>query len=324
MIKNYIKDKFLEEIIVLIMIGMFSSVLFLYDINLEPILYSSGLVILFLIIISFIDFKRYKNKHNELKFIEENLELKNIEIKQTLIDRDYLAIIEKLYKENTKLKTKLDLDKSEMIDYYTLWAHQIKNPIAGINLILQNSNSEDKGDLLEEIFKVEEYVGMVLGYLRFVDGESDLIIREESLDRILKNSIKKYSKLFIRKKLALEYKECDLTIITDEKWLSFGIEQILSNSIKYTKKGKISIYVKDNTIYIKDTGIGIKEEDLPRIFQKGFTGYNGRMDKKSTGIGLYLSKKIFEKLGYKLDVESKENVGTTVKIKLNMDIMLDY
>ena len=324
MIKNYIKDKFLEGIIILIMIAMFSSVLFLYDINLEPILYSSGLVILFLIIISFIDFKRYKNKHNELKFIEENLELKNIEIKQTLIYRDYLAIIEKLYKENTKLKTKLDLDKSEMIDYYTLWAHQIKNPIAGINLILQNSNSEEKGDLLEEIFKVEEYVGMVLGYLRFVDGESDLIIREESLDRILKNSIKKYSKLFIRKKLALEYKECDLNIITDEKWLSFGIEQILSNSIKYTKKGKISIYVKDNTIYIKDTGIGIKEEDLPRIFQKGFTGYNGRMDKKSTGIGLYLSKKIFEKLGYKLEVESKENVGTTVKIKLNMDIMLDY
>lgn len=324
MIKNYIQDKFLEGIIILIVTVIFSIVLFLYDINLEPILYAIGLVILFLVIISYIDFKRYKNKHNELKFIEENLELKNIEAKQTLIDRDYLAIIEKLYRENSKLKTKLDLNKSEMIDYYTLWVHQIKNPIAGINLILQNSNSEEKGDLLEEIFRVEEYVGMVLGYLRFANGESDLIIKEESLDKILKNSIKKYSKLFIRKKLALEYKECDLKIITDEKWLSFGIEQILSNSIKYTKKGKISIYVKDNTIYIRDTGIGIKEEDLPRIFQKGFTGYNGRMDKKSTGIGLYLSKKIFEKLGYKLEVESKENVGTTVKIKLNMDIMLDY
>lgn len=324
MIKNYIHDKLREVIIILAIIITFSIVLYLYDVSLEPILYASGLIILFVAIFCFIDFKRYKNKHNELKFIEENLELKNIEIKKTLIERDYLAIIEKLYNENKKLKTKLDFDKSEMIDYYTLWVHQIKNPIAGINLILQNSNSEDRLDLLEEIFKVEEYVGMVLGYLRFADGESDLIIKEENLDRILKNAIKKYSKLFIRKKLILEYKECDFKIITDEKWLSFGIEQIISNSIKYTKKGKISIFVKDNTIYIQDTGIGIKEEDLPRIFQKGFTGYNGRMNKKSTGIGLYLSKKIFEKLGYNLEVYSKENIGTTVKIKLNVDIMLDY
>lgn len=324
MIKSYIKDRRKELFKVLSILFVYVIILFLYNIELEPVLYGGVLSFIILFILWQLDFKKYCNKHKELQEIKENIEIKKEVSIDSLIEEDYLSIIRELYKENKGLKTKLDFEKSEMIDYYTLWVHQIKNPLAGINLILQNSKSEDKEDLLEEIFKVEEYVGMVLGYLRLADGESDLVIKEENLNKILKSSIKKYSKLFIRKKIELFYGEPELSIITDEKWFSFAVEQIISNSIKYTRKGKISIYVNRNILHIEDTGIGIKEEDLPRIFEKGFTGYNGRMNKKSTGIGLYLTKKIIEKLGYKLEIESKINEGTKVKIILNKDILLDY
>lgn len=324
MIKSYIKDKRNEILRLVMMIIVYLLILNLYNISLEPILYGSVLVFLILIMLCVLDFKKYCNKHNSLKIVKENFDIEKKIQSDNLIEEDYLNIIKELNKENKKLKTKLDLEKSEMIDYYTLWVHQVKNPIAGINLILQNSDSKDKDDLLEEVFKVEEYVKMVLGYLRFTDGESDLIIKEEDLNKILKESIKKYSKLFIRKKIKLSYIESNIKIITDEKWLSFAVEQIISNSLKYTKQGNISIYVKENVVCIEDTGVGIKEEDLPRIFEKGFTGYNGRMEKKSTGIGLYLTKNIIQKLGYKLEIESKINEGTKVKIILNRDILLDY
>ncbi len=202
-----------------------------------------------------------------------------------------------------------------------MWAHQIKTPIAAMRLILQSEEKDCNDELLEQLFRTEQYVEMVLQYLRMTSDSSDLLIRRYSLDSIVKQAVKKYAKSFIRQKIKLNYEDLNVGVITDEKWLCFVIEQLLSNALKYTQSGSISIYMDDflpETLVIEDTGIGIQEEDLPRVFEKGFTGYNGRADKKSTGIGLFLCKKILKKLSHTISIESTLGKGTKVKIGLDM------
>ena len=170
-----------------------------------------------------------------------------------------------------------------------------------------------------ELIKIEQYVEMVLDYLRAGKMSSDLLIEEYSLDKIIRQAIRKYARMFILKKISLEYTEIPVKVLTDEKWLVFVLEQIISNALKYTHKGKIAIYMEEReekTLVIEDTGIGIRSEDIPRVFQRGFTGYNGRQDKKSTGIGLYLSKQILEKLHHRIRIESQVEIGTRVCIDL--------
>ena len=153
------------------------------------------------------------------------------------------------------------------------------------------------------------------------------MIKRYPLDDIVKQAIRKYAKSFIRKKIRLNYKDLNFNVLTDEKWLVFVVEQLLSNALKYTNEGHISIYLDDhlpNTLVIADTGIGIEQEDLPRVFEKGFTGYIGRTDKKSTGIGLYLCKQILNKLSHTITIESQVGKGTKVKIGLDViDIAKD-
>lgn len=173
---------------------------------------------------------------------------------------------------------------------------------------------ELKKESESELFKIEQYVEMVLQYLRLNSSINDFVLKEYVLDDILRQAVHKYAPMFIRKKLTLNYEPIETKVVTDEKWLVFVIEQILSNAIKYTKTGSISIYEEAGMLVIEDTGIGILEEDLPRIFENGYTGYNGRSDKKASGIGLYLCRQIFKKLGHKLSVESEAGKGTKVKI----------
>lgn len=159
---------------------------------------------------------------------------------------------------------------------------------------------------------------MVLSYLRLDGGSNDFVLREYNLEPIVRQAVRKYAPLFIRKKISLELGSLPCRVLTDEKWLCFVIEQLLSNALKYTSKGKISIYMADETtLVIEDTGIGIAPEDLPRICEKGYTGYNGRTDKKATGIGLYLCKRILTKLSHTLTIRSEVGKGTTVLLGLD-------
>lgn len=205
-------------------------------------------------------------------------------------------------------------------DYYSMWTHQIKTPIAAVKLLLESSRKEDKNDFLlrEELFKIEQYVEMALAYQRLESISSDLVVQEYDLYALLKQAVKKYSVLFINKGLTLQLDEQQVTVLTDEKWFVFCIEQFLSNSIKYTNSGRISLWSKveeDEThLFIEDTGIGIHSEDLPRIFERGFTGYNGRLDKRSTGIGLYLCKRVLDHLGISVKVVSQTGQGTRVEL----------
>ncbi len=203
-------------------------------------------------------------------------------------------------------------------DYYLMWTHQIKTPIAAMKLLLENGEERDKNSfyMREELFKIEQYVEMVLTFQRLESLSSDLVLREYDLYEILKQTVKNFSVLFINKGLSLELQEMQFRVLSDEKWLGFCVGQLISNSVKYTKHGCITIQAKEEMerviLCVEDTGIGIRSEDLPRIFERGFTGCNGRMDEKSTGIGLYLCHRIFEHLGITIRVESAVDRGTKI------------
>ena len=186
-------------------------------------------------------------------------------------------------------------------------------------VLLQQEDTPINRELTGELFRVEQYVEMALCYVRLGEGASDLVIKEYPLDDMIRKAIRKYAGQLIRRKLRVIYEGTDICVLTDEKWLVFIIEQLLSNAVKYTVSGNVTITVdrEKKQLSISDTGIGISPEDLPRIFEKGYTGYNGRLDKKSTGIGLYLCRTAADKLGHKLTAQSTVGKGSSFTIDLS-------
>ena len=206
-------------------------------------------------------------------------------------------------------------------DYYMMWTHQIKTPISALKLLLENNTDCRDGFLMrEELFKIEQYVEMVLTYQRLDDMASDLVLQEYEIAPLIRQAVRKYSVLFINKGLSAEVPDTNARVVTDEKWFSFCLEQLLSNSIKYTCSGGIRFLAEEGEreicLTVEDTGIGIRAEDLPRIFEKGFTGYNGRLDKRSTGIGLYLCRQVLGHLGIKIRAESQVGCGTRMRLTI--------
>jgi len=240
-------------------------------------------------------------------------------------ERYLLGIIERLIKEYSENISLWDQKNTELMDYYTLWTHQIKTPIAALHLLHQEQmNSLDIEDPLrstlkssqQELFKIERYVESVIQFTQLESSSSQFRFEQVELDAVIRQAAKKYALLFNHLKLTLTYEPIHISVLSDAKWLLFVIEQILSNALKYTPNGHITIFwdTQTESLIIQDTGIGIQAEDLPRVFEKGFTGYNGLMDKKSTGIGLYLSKKIIKKLGHTIHITSQVGKGTSVSI----------
>ena len=316
-IKQYIKVLLLFIVFAFVFCIVFS----LYNLETEAIYYSIILCAFIGLIYICINFINYYKKHIQLYKLQNeiSISLENLLSPKTLMEEDYTNLILTLNKEYKTYISKSDIAKSDMIDYYTMWVHQIKTPISAMKLLIQTSESEISSDLSSELFKIEQYVEMVLSYIRLGSNENDFVIKEYDLDNIVRQAIRKYAPLFIRKKINLDFQPTTYKVLTDEKWLVFVIEQLLSNAIKYTNKGKISIYSLENKkLVIEDTGIGISKEDIPRIFDKGFTGYNGRTDKKATGLGLYLCKNILDKLSHKISIESEVGVKTKVILDLSM------
>ncbi|MDD6000125.1 MAG: ATP-binding protein [Lachnospiraceae bacterium] len=210
-------------------------------------------------------------------------------------------------------------------DFFALWAHQIKTPIAALTVLLQEEDL-DIAASRQELLKIEGYVEMALGYTRYENMGNDLVLESQPLDQLVKNVVKKYSTMFIYKHLSVQLDHLEYHVLTDEKWFSFVLEQLLSNALKYTTQGGIHIYGEEDSdglcVIVQDTGIGIRKEDLPRVFEKGFTGYNGRVDQKASGLGLYLCKGICTKLGHRLSIESELEKGTRVMIRLQQDRLL--
>ncbi|MDE5818201.1 MAG: sensor histidine kinase [Lachnospiraceae bacterium] len=273
------------------------------------------------LVIMVTDYVSYRRRclHLEGMLEEISLSIEHLPEPQDGICEAYDGLIRRLFAEKNRIETHWKMSHTDRMEYYTTWVHQIKTPIAAMRLKLGEQDDKETLALSTDLSRIEQYVEMVLCYLRLDAGTTDYCFAYCDLDDILRQAIRRFANFFIGKKLRLVYELVHYQVLTDEKWLLFVIEQVLSNALKYTKEGQISIELKEEVLIIKDTGIGIAAEDLPRIFEKGYTGFNGRRDKKASGIGLYLCKRITTNLGHRIWANSVLGEGTAVCINLHRD-----
>lgn len=314
----YLKERKIQIFVFILFCIIFLCAFLLYDLPAGAVVYPAIVCTCIGVFIMAVDYSKAKRKHKLLSDIADMRAELIDKLPQSVTqdDEDYQKIIENLKKEIKINESTFNEKYADMVDYYTVWAHQIKTPIASMRLTLEGEDSTLSRTISDDLFRIEQYVEMVLCYLRLDSDSSDYVIATYSLDKILKQAFRRFSGSFISKKLKLTYEETGRTVLTDEKWLLFVIEQILSNAVKYTSEGgEISVFCEDEGIIcIKDNGIGIAPEDMPRIFERGYTGLNGRTDKKASGLGLYLCRRICENLNHRIWAESCS--GTAVYIDL--------
>lgn len=290
----------------------------LYHISPEAVLYPALLCALSGCIALAVDFTRVKRRHERLTRIRTIADAADVLPEDgTISGGDYREIIRRMCQEHAAFSNEVNRRYSDMVDYYTVWAHQIKTPIAAMHLHLENDDSALSRRLAGELCRVEQYVEMVLAFLRLNSDNTDYVFRQCNLDDIVRRAVKKFSQEFILRKISLKYRPLNASVLTDEKWLSFVIEQVLSNALKYTPSGTITITLEnEKTLRIRDSGIGIAPQDLPRIFENGYTGCNGRTDQSASGIGLYLCRRVCQSLGHSISADSTVGAGTVVDIDL--------
>ena len=271
----------------------------LYRAPLELPLYTCCLVGAVGAVFFFSGFARYYRRHTALRMLRAQCatKLAALPAPRDILEKDYGDIIAALERNRLSAAADAAHREADATEYYTLWSHQIKTPLAAMRLLLQD---------------------MVLGYLRIGSIHADLSPQEVPLEALVRESVKKVSTLFIHQKsTTLQISFLPGTVLTDKKWFSFVLEQILTNAAKYTPRGTVRVYLaKDSpdTLVVEDTGLGIRAEDLPRIFERGFTGYNGRGGQRSTGLGLYLCHEVLQKLGHTISIRSEPGKGTAVCI----------
>ncbi len=318
LVKEYLKD----QRPLMVGAGVFFVILlllyYLYNLPFQTALYMLLLCNFFLWAWLIWNFKNWRRKHRQIQSLAKNVTAiqEHLPKNHTFIEKDYQNLIKILYDENEKTSSEQFNKYHENMRYFTLWAHQIKTPIAVMGLMAQGEGDISKAELTEEMKRIEQYVQMALLYVQLESENTDFVIKKHNIDSIIKKALRGYATTFIRKKIPLIYESKEVQITTDEKWLLFVVEQLLSNSLKYTlKQTPITLVVThDQKLLIQDKGTGIPQEDLPRIFEKGYTGYHGREYQKATGIGLYLCKMICDQLGHGIKISSTVGEGTSVEI----------
>lgn len=316
LILSYFRKHWHGPVLFLLCTAICGVVFYLYKLPVESVLYAAALCLVPCLGWLIVDLTAYIRRVGELRELTRSI---RVSIERLPEPRDgvedaYDALLRELWDEKSKLDAEYSASRREAEDYYAMWAHQIKTPIAAMRLLLQQGAEPDRAAVSAELFRIEQYVEMVLSYQRLGSDTVDLVLRRSELDRVVRGCVRKFAGLFIMKKLPLELEETSLEVLTDEKWLSFVIEQLLSNALKYTKEGRIRIFAEGRSLIIEDTGTGIAPEDIPRLGERGFTGYNGRAEKGSTGLGLYLCRRICGKLGHSLRFESELGRGTRAVI----------
>lgn len=298
--------------------GVSVLVFWLYGLPGEGLVYTLVLWAAGFSVLGGVDFFRFRRCHRDLEKLHKEILVtaENLPRPGCLIEEDYQSLLRLLESTLRERQAQADQAMADQLAYYTRWVHQIKTPIAAMDLLLQQG---ERGPAAQaELFKISQYVDMALQYVRLDGTTRDLHLSQVSLDQVIRQVVRKYAKLFILKKIRLDFRETGLTVLSDEKWLAFLLEQLLSNALKYTPEGgQVAIFGEPREILvIADTGIGIAPEDLPRVFERGFTGQNGRLDKKATGIGLYLCRRVTELLGHTLSITSAPGKGTQVRVGL--------
>lgn len=333
--KLFLREK--ASTILLLLFGLITIEIFLmaYNVGMFIKIYIPLIIIgLYMISIIIEYFKRKKFYDNLLKILEELDEkyliteiIKTPNFLEGQIFKNSLEQIDKSMLENVNKYKYMTEDYKEYIE---LWIHEIKIPIATSKMVIENNKNAITKSIDEELDKVENYIEQALFYARSNTVEKDYYIRKVVLKEIVNESIKKNKSSLIQEKISIDIHDLDIEVNTDNKWIVFILNQIIQNSIKYRKKENsvIEMYAnqgKENVIlYIKDNGIGIKQGEITRVFEKGFTGTNGRLsNKKSTGIGLYLCKKLCNKLGIGIELNSVQNEGTEVKLVFPKDSYIE-
>lgn len=341
---SYIKRSIGWLCIVIVCEVIMIATMMLNEIAFAEILYGIFISLFLLLILLVFDAARYYRHYQKIKELEHSIMLSTDGMPETadLLENEYQKLLRILADEYTGLQSQAAARQKDMQEYYAMWVHQVKTPIAALRLLLQNKNEDGKmTEELSELFDIEQYVEMALQYQRLDSETTDFVFEETDLDEIIRGAVKKYARQFIAKKISLCYEPVETSVVTDKKWLSFVIEQVISNAVKYTKTGSIKIYLEDGDgtmsvplpeiahakktemgngstssvcLVIEDAGIGIRAEDLPRICEMGYTGCNGHEGQHSSGIGLYLCSRILKNLGHTFAITSKEGVGTVVKI----------
>uniref|UniRef100_UPI004027745B sensor histidine kinase n=1 Tax=Agathobacter rectalis TaxID=39491 RepID=UPI004027745B len=339
---NFIKQNYIWILMIVTMSCIHLLYMYLIGARKQDLVYAAVLDAILLLITVLVGFFRYSSKvkalSNALKRpVEEQAQLPEATDDVEML---YHRLLENQSIARSEAESSAAIRQSQMRDYYSMWVHQIKTPISAMKLLLEVEREElgqlicddeqsqyllsDNMDSFEdELFRIEEYVSMALQYQRVSSTENDFVLEKVSVDGVIRDTIKKYAKIMIRRHIGINYSGTGQEVYTDGKWLAFMLEQILSNAIKYTPQGFVTIEIAEEKdrffITIKDTGIGIKAEDLPRVFEKGYTGYNGHADKKATGIGLYLCRQMADKLGHTIRMESEIGKGTKVWIGFDLD-----
>ena len=316
---HYLKDRLFFIMIYMVSVLVCLCVFKLYDLELEAFAYAFMILCVLLVVCFLFDYYKYYKKHQTLLTLRSN---SNVSLScdlqdSSLIGEDYHEILVAMKEYHDQYVESSESKMHDLEDYFTMWVHQAKLPIAAMKLLLEDEKLS-RSEIKLQLLRMDQYTDMVLAYLRLNSTHTDFLFKELELDDLIRQSIRRFSTEFIRKHIQLSFKETGDVILSDEKWLVFVLEQILSNSLKYTKEnGLISIYMKSKHILvIEDNGIGISASDLNRVFEKGYTGMNGRSDKTASGLGLYLCKNILDMLNHKITIESSVGKGTRVLLDL--------
>ena len=339
---NFIKQNYIWILMIVTMSCIHLLYMYLIGARKQDLVYAAVLDAMIIIITVLAGFLGYSSKVKALSNALERPVEEQAQLPEATDDVEmlYHRLLENQSIARNESESSAAIRQSQMRDYYSMWVHQIKTPISAMKLLLE-AEREELGQLIcddeqsqcllsdnmdsfeDELFRIEEYVSMALQYQRVSSTENDFVLEKVSVDGVIRDTIKKYAKVMIRRHIGMNYSGTVQEVYTDGKWLAFMLEQILSNAIKYTPQGVVTIETAEEKdrffITIKDTGIGIKAEDLPRVFEKGYTGYNGHADKKATGIGLYLCRQMADKLGHTIRMESEIGKGTKVWIGVDLD-----
>ena len=326
--RDFIKDKVLLIATVILALISIEILLLAYNIGIIAQIYIAIIIILVVSISILVEYKNKQHFYNQLKTNMDELNEKYL-ISEIIKTPNFIE--GKILKETIQDTGKSMIEnvnhykniQEEYKEYIELWIHEVKIPIAASKMIIENNKNGVTKSIDEELDKVENYIEQALFYARSNAVEKDYIINKTNLKEIVNSSILKNKSTLLNEKVAIELKDIEQEVYTDSKWATFIINQIIQNAIKYSKKDnkKIEIYSKTKNdkviLYIKDNGIGIKKGEITRVFERGFTGDNGRIiGQKSTGIGLYLCKKLCDKLGLGIELNSEKDIGTEVRIIL--------
>lgn len=339
---NFIKQNYIWILMIVTMSCIHLLYMYLIGARKQDVVYAAVLDAMIIIITVLAGFLGYSSKVKALSNALERPVEEQAQLPEAADDVEmlYHRLLENQSIARSESESSAAIRQSQMRDYYSMWVHQIKTPISAMKLLLE-AEREELGQLIcddeqsqcllsdnmdsfeDELFRIEEYVSMALQYQRVSSTENDFVLEKVSVDGVIRDTIKKYAKIMIRRHIGMNYSGTVQEVYTDGKWLAFILEQLLSNAIKYTPQGVVTIETAEEKdrffITIKDTGIGIKAEDLPRVFEKGYTGYNGHADKKATEIGLYLCRQMADKLGHTIRMESEIGKGTKVWIGFDLD-----